>query len=107
MKERKTVHLVCSIVEVNGEMEYGSMFIVKVEKGQDRTKVIEKVWSEYRGSCGDTEKERKRELRKQRRELEEDGGYWSDHTVVLYPDMQGELTDAEYEVMSKYLAVLT
>ena len=78
------------IGERNGDMEYSDKYLFTT-KGSP-AKYADKVAMQWRGCVkGDWDKD--------------DGGYWSDHTLVFVEDYY-EIPKEDFEVLKKYIAVL-
>jgi len=93
-------YLIVEIMERNGDMEYQDKFILGYEGDQDEA--LEEVWIEWRGCSYEEYKNGEIGL-----DFENDRtAYWSDTSLVYYPEVKAEIPDDEIEILRKYFSVL-
>ena len=101
--EKKDKYLKISIVEVNGGMEYQDSELVKIPKGECEEDILNAIWVEWRGCVDRASEEYPEYLQDALKELEEDGGHWSDCTLIKYPHITHDnIPKKVFDILVKY-----
>jgi hypothetical protein len=101
--EKKDKYLKVSITEVNGGMEYQDSVLVKIPKGECEDDILNAIWVEWRGGVDRDSEEYPEYLQDALEELEEDGGYWSDCTLIQYPcRTHDNIPKKVFDILVKY-----